>query len=242
MDKVNKTENEGLDVIKLLLAVVKKWAYILVAGILCAVIAFCYSSFYVTPLYRARSTMLIDFRNSVYDNITTEQINIAEKYSTTIAYVMKTSAVLEPIVEELDLNESPSSLASKIHISEITESLLLSITLDYPDGETALKILEKFDDIAPTVINEKITSCRISNMEKPTVSSSPVTPNVKRSAMLGFIFGALAVVITVAVLDIFDNKIKSIDDLSETVDLPILAVIPATGVLKQKGKGAKPYV
>lgn len=237
MDEINMPQNDRIDITKILMAIIKKWFIILIVGVLTAAIGFCYATYFITPLYRAKSTMLIDLRNSVHDNITSEQLNIADRYSSTIAYIMKTSAVMEPIVEKLELKETAASLGSKIKVSVIEESQLLSVSLDYYDRDLALEILKEFDKCAPEFINQKITSGYIIEIELPTVSSAPVSPDVNRYTMLGFLAGAGIVILIVFIITILNNRIKSIAELQETVDLPILGVIPATQPSKQKGKG-----
>ena len=234
MDEIKIPQNDKIDIVKILMAIVKKWYLILIVGVLSATIGFCYATYFITPLYRARSTMLIDLRNSVHENITSEQLNIADKYSSTIAYIMKTSAVMEPIVEKLGLKESAAALGSKIKVSVIEESQLLSTSIDYYDRDLALKILKEFDNCAPEFINQKITSGYIIEIEQPTVSSAPVSPNVNRYAMTGFLSGAGLVMLIIAVITILDNKVKSISELQETVELPVLSIIPISQV---KGKG-----
>lgn len=228
MEEIKMPQSDKIDIVKLLMAFVKKWFLILIVGLITAAIGFCYATYFITPLYRARSTMLIDLRNSVHENITSEQLSIADKYSSTIAYIMKTSAVMEPIVEKLALNESAASLGSKIKVSVIEESQLLSIYIDYHDRDLALQILKEFDNCAPEFINQRITSGYIIEIEQPTVSSAPVSPNVNRYTMLGFICGAGIVMLIIAIITILDNKVKSISELQETVELPVLSVVPVS--------------
>ena len=88
--------------------------------------------------------------------------------------------------------------------------------------------LKEFDNCAPEFINQRITSGYIIEIEQPTVSSAPVSPNVNRYTMLGFICGAGIVMLIIAIITILDNKVKSISELQETVELPVLSVVPVS--------------
>ena len=237
MDEKNISTVESIDLMQFARALMKKWFLVVCVGVLCAIIGFIYSSFFLTPLYSAKSTMLVDLRNSVHDNLSSEQINIAQKYVDTFAYVMKTNTVLEPIIQELDLNETAASLSSKLQVVPVESTLLLKVSILYYDRETALDIVKAFDKKAPEIINQRITSGYIIEVEKPTVSSSPVSPNVTRYTVLGGIVGVLFMVFATIVMELFDNKVKSPADLQRLVDLPILGVIPTTANAESSGKG-----
>ena len=148
---------------------------------------------------------------------------------------MKTNTVLEPIINELGLKESASSLASKINIYALEDTLLIRVSINHPDPKLAIKIVKAIGQTAPEVINQRITSGYITEIEAPSVTVNPVTPNVTRYTVMGGVVGIFAVVLIIVVISLFNNKIKSVDELQETVNLPLLGVIPS--LQKKNGKG-----
>ena len=237
MENLKTPAVDQIDLMQIVVSILRKWVVIFVTGIIVAAITFSYANFYITPLYRAQSTMLVDLRTSMSENLTSEKINIAEKYSTTIAHIMKMSTVLQPIIDKLGLDESTASLASKIQITEVEESLLLKVTVHYPDQKTALEIIRELDKCAEEVINEEISASNFSEIEAPTVSSAPVSPNVSRYTLLGFVGGIAIAVAVIVVIILLNNRVKSLQELQATVDLPVLGVIPDTQNIQQKSKG-----
>lgn len=233
MEEIKNTNEKTVDIMQLVRAVWTKWYIVVVAGILAAAICFVYSSFFITPLYKANSTMLVDLRNSVHDDLSFEKVNVAEKYVSTLAYVMKTNTVLEPVIEELNLNETVSSLASKITVSTMSETLLIKVSIQHPNPKKAVEIIKAIGKTAPEIINQRITAGYITEIEAPSVSSSPVSPDITKNTLVGGaagVFLAAAVIIALAVLN---NRVMSVADLQNAVDLPLLGVIPA---LKKTGK------
>ena len=173
MEEIKHTNEKTVDIMQLVRAVWAKWYIVVVAGILAAAICFVYSSFFITPLYKANSTMLVDLRNSVHDDLSFEKVNVAEKYVSTLAYVMKTNTVLEPVIEELNLNETVSSLASKITVSTMSDTLLIKVSIQHPNPKKAVEIIKAIGKTAPEIINQRITAGYITEIEAPSVSSSP---------------------------------------------------------------------
>lgn len=228
-----------IDISQLIFAVIRRWLIIVLVGILSGIICFTYSSYFITPVYRATSTMLVDLRNSMHENLTYEKINLSEKYAATIAYIMKTNTVLQPVIDELGLKETPSSLASKIRVTTIEQSMLLKVSVDHHDKNMALKIIKVLDKCAPEVINEKLTSGYIIEIESPMVSSGPISPNISKNTVMGTLIGMFVAVFIIIVIRLFNNRVKSAADLQAVIDVPILGIIPHSvrSRTEQKSKG-----
>ena len=237
MDEIKVSSADSIDLMQLARMLLRKWFVIVFAGILAAVIGFSYSSFFITPMYRANSTMLVDLRNSVHDDLSAEQVNVAQNYVSTFAYIMETNTVLEPVIKELGLNETVSSLASKLQVSEVEDTLLIKISINYPSPSKALAIIKALDKIAPEVINQRITSGYIIEVEAPTVSSSPVTPNITRYTLFGGVVGVIISIAILFVVLLLNNKVRSVAELQSTVDLPLLGVIPTLQNADMNSKG-----
>lgn len=233
MEEIKNTNEKTVDIMQLVRVVWAKWYIVVVAGILAAAICFVYSSFFITPLYKANSTMLVDLRNSVHDDLSFEKVNVAEKYVSTLAYVMKTNTVLEPVIEELNLNETVSSLASKITVSTMSDTLLIKVSIQHPNPKKTVEIIKAIGKTAPEIINQRITAGYITEIEAPSVSSSPVSPDITKNTLVGGAAGAFLAAAVIIALAVLNNRIMSVADLQNAVDLPLLGVIPA---LKKTGK------
>ena len=235
MEEKKVSETKSLDLIKLVRVVLRKWILVALVGLISVIIGFVYSNFFITPLYSSSSIMLVDFRNSVHEDLSSEQINVAEQFVPTVAFIVKTKDVLKTVKEELDLKESTSSLASRIQVQTMDDTFLIRITVRHPDPKAAYAIVKAVSKASTEYINQKITSGYITEIESPLVSSGPVSPNVLRYTLIAGLIGVFVSVLTIVVFSLLDNKVKSIEELQETVDLPILGVVPALS--KNSGKG-----
>lgn len=206
----------------------KRWLLLLVTGIFTATIGFFYSSVFITPQYRASAKMMIDTRNDLSSTITSSQLSVAKQLALTFAEIIKTNAVLNPVIEELGLEETHLSLKGKLSIGVIEDTQILQINLTYPDSKKALEILEKIVEVAPKIINESkdINSGRINLIDIPVSSSSPISPNISRNTVIAFLVGFVGVYFFFLVKRILDNKIRSAEDILTIFDLPVLGVIP----------------
>lgn len=235
MEEKKVSEAKSLDLIKLARVVLRKWILVAVVGLISVIIGFVYSNFFITPLYSSSSIMLVDFRNSIHEDLSSEQINVAEQFVPTVAFIVKTKDVLQTVKEELELKESTSSLASRIQVQTMDDTFLIRITVRHPNPKAAYSIVKAVSKASTEYINQKITSGYITEIESPSVSSKPVSPNVLRYTLIAGLLGVFVSVFAIVIFSLFDNKVKSIEELQETVDLPILGVVPALS--KNSGKG-----
>lgn len=237
METFKDSATEFIDLAKIFRHIVRKWYLIVIAGVLAGIMGFCYANFYITPTYRAKSVMLVELRNSHYDEMDYEQVTVAQKYVATFADIIRTNYVLEDVIQKLNLKESPSSLASKIQVYENEDTFLINVTMTHTDPKKALEILKALDDSVVDKVIEKFGSTYVQEWDAPTmVSNAPVSPNVSRYTVLGGMAGvviALALIILIALLN---NKVKSVSDLQRIVDMPVLGVVPSLQA-SEKNKG-----
>ena len=62
MEEVKMPAAKTVDIMQLARVVLRKWFIVAIAGVVAAVIGFVYSSYFITPLYKASSTMLVVLR------------------------------------------------------------------------------------------------------------------------------------------------------------------------------------
>ena len=57
----------------------------------------------------------------------------------------------------------------------------------------------------------------------------PVSPKKALNTILGFLIGALLMIVIVTVQFIMDDKVKTAEDIRRYADLPTLALVPVNG-------------
>ncbi|MCL2467421.1 MAG: polysaccharide biosynthesis tyrosine autokinase [Micrococcales bacterium] len=154
---------------------------------------------------------------------------------------------LEPVVERLGLTGmTPKRLAKHIHVSAPTGKVLLYVSADAGDPDTAARLanavaeqlaqtIEKLSPEAteggPTVVVQVVNRA-----ERPSYPSAPNTRrNVAGAAFAGLLLGLLAAVLR----DMLDTRLRTQEDLETTVDVPLFGSVvggAATRGGKRKGQ------
>lgn len=229
----NKKTNE-LNLSDLFNIFMAKWTRILIGGVLAAALAFGYTSLFIVPQYRASAQMFVDARSDENSVITSAQLTTAKQLVLTYAEVIETNTILNAVIKDLDLEESYTQLANKVTVQVVQDTQILKISVTDAEPEKALQIVKKIVEVTPVILNQKMSSSKIASIDDPDVTSSPISPNVTRNTILGFIVGLVLVYAYYLIRKLLDNKFKSAEDVQNILDLPALGVIPVVENISSK--------
>lgn len=255
---MRKEEISLKEICQLLLS--KLWLIVIVA-VIGGAAAFGYSKFCMPLKYASHISMYVQSYTS--SNGTSEQnynnINNSKQLINTYIKVLGDDAVLNAVGAEL-INTfdndvladnfsmsgdaiSPSSLNNCINITSFTDTSALNMTATTKNAELSAAICNIMAEVAPQYIEEAVGVGQINTIDTAKVYRSPVSPNMKKNAVLGALIGAILTMAAVLAVDFFDNTIKETDSLNETYNKPIIGEIQQfSAERKSKGDRTENYV
>ncbi len=216
------------------------WALILAVAIACGIVSYAYTSLLVTPIYQATATMLVNSSETSTTNITTTQLDSSTQLVGVYEQIFLSDAVLNPVIENLSLSLTTKQVASMISCSSVNETQVMQVSVKNADPALALEILTELVDVAPPIVMEYLDASTAKLITAPSVSSSPVSPNVTRNVAVAAFAGAVVCFLIVAAQALFSNTVKTESDVSSKLGLPVLGVIPsAEATAKASSRAAK---
>ncbi len=214
--------------IKELLLYLKKYLWIIIlTGILAGTIGFFVTKLFVTPIYEASSTMIVNTRIDQNVAVTNDQITSAENLVDTYAIIIQSGTVLNPVINALNLNESLTALQDQVSVSAVNGTQVMRIAVKDREPQRALNIVSQIVLTAPDIIIDTVEAGSVKTIDKPTVSSSPVSPNKKINALLMAMLGIIVSAGFFILKFMLDNTFKSELDIKKHLDLPVLGIIPS---------------
>ncbi|HWT76052.1 MAG TPA: Wzz/FepE/Etk N-terminal domain-containing protein [Mobilitalea sp.] len=215
----------------------RSWLILLV-GIMAAGAAQYYSMNYITPIYTSSAKLyLISKMDGQSTTLSDLQIGsiLAQDYK----YLVKSRSVAKEVIKRLNLNMSSGQLSSMITVYSPDNTRILVITVTYYDQE---KVKELVDTIAK-VSSEQMVSImgmdEVNLMEEGYVPGGPSSPDVKRNTMIAGFSGILATTVLVTMLFLFNDSIKTAEDIEKHLGLTTLGFIPVETVVKKKKSKSK---
>ena len=202
-------------------------------GLLFAVIGFSITQFLMKPVYEARAKMIVNTRQNQTGVVTNDQINSAKNLVETYAVIIRSRAVLQPIIDDLALSQTYAQLQSQVTVSPVNSTQVMEIKVRDTNPEEATKILDGILSATPDQIIETVEAGSVKTIEGTYLSDGPVSPNKRMNTLIAFVLGIMAAVFVVVVRFLMDNTYKTELDIQNDLGLPVLGVIPS---LETSGK------
>lgn len=224
------------------------WAIIL-AAVIFAGATFGYCKLFITPSYSARASILVTngavttSYEETTDKVSGSDIQASLILANTIVDILNTDNVYKKL--EMNLGESYNFRALKNRTSVARrneDTLFIDVTYSSTDPKEAMRIVNKFVDVACEYIPEFIPSAR-ANVASTATSASKTHPRTMMSTAVAGAIGAVAAYIVVFIVDSLNRAIKGEEDFTNNFDVPLLGSVPdfenaeSSGYRKSRGKG-----
>ena len=147
--------------------------------------------------------------------------------------------VLQGVVDHMKLDMTYRELEKKLTIDNPNNTRILTLTIKDPNPYLAKSIVDEVANTASDYIGEIMEMVPPKLIEDGEVASEKASPNVLKNTIIGGILGLLLVCGFIVVRVILNDTVKSEEDVSKYLDLPVLAVIPKKdgNEYRKKGQG-----
>jgi len=72
----------------------------------------------------------------------------------------------------------------------------------------------------------------VTTLEEARPATSPSSPNIRRNTMVGFLAGAVVMVVTVLLVELLDTRVKRPEDIEDVMQIALLGIVPNLDKLK----------
>ncbi|CEK39119.1 MAG: YveK family protein [Paraclostridium sordellii] len=219
--------------------IIKKRVWIIALITVLAMITSGIISFFVlSPVYEANTTLIVNTEQNKSTNnmITGDQLNVTQKLTLTYGEIIKSRAVLDSVIEKLDLNMDYSELEKIITISPVKDTQIISVTVQNTNPKLAKDIANTIPKVFTKEVKRITKANSVEVIDKAITPENPVKPNKTINIAISIVLGIMVGIFIVFVLEYMDNKIKTPQDIEKYIDLPILGVIPNENMSKKGGR------
>jgi len=140
--------------------------------------------------------------------------------------------VLSTVISELKLSGTTADLAGKVAVSVPTDTRIVSITVTNGDPNQASRIANTLREVAAEKIIAVTKVSDVTTLEEAEAPKSPSSPNIRRNVMIGFVGGAVAMVVLVLIVEVLDDRVKKPEDIEEVMGMSLLGIVPDMRKLK----------
>lgn len=223
---MDNKENEVIDLTEILSAVRQHLLELIFVTLVAALVGFTASKFLMNPKYDSSALMIVNTRQDVNANVTSDQINSATKLVSTYSIIIKSDTVLQQVIDNLGLNLTYAKLNKRVTVAAVDDTQVMKITVQSDSPEWARQVCEQIITVAPDVIKEAVEAGSVKVISNPSLATEPVSPNIMKNTMLAAAVGFVLVISIIVLQVLLDNKINTEEDVTKYLDMTVLGVIP----------------
>ncbi|PAW30070.1 capsular biosynthesis protein [Peribacillus simplex] len=204
----------------------KRWKLIMLLTLIAALISGAISYFLLTPVYQSSTQILVNQKQSE-NQLDSIQIKSNIDMINTYSVIIKSPAILEKVIDELELDQSVDQLSQKITINSQENSQVFSLTVQDSNPTKAVEIANTVSSIFQKEIKDIMNVDNVSILAKAEVKENPtpVKPSPLLNIAIAMVIGLMAGIGLAFLLEYMDNTIKDEKDIETLLDLPLLGSI-----------------
>ena len=244
MDRANreKRDNDGdeieIDLRALLYMLWSRLWLILSLGIMGACLAAVISQNILVPQYSA-STQIYILNKQDQSAVTYNDLQSGAQLTKDYMQLIKSRTVLKQAIADLNLELTPEQLASKIDVSAVSETRIITITLTDADPYKAAEMANRIREISSKQIQEVMDIEAVSLVDAADIPSSPTSPDFRKNILLGGLAMSAITIFCLILVFLLNDKIKTSEDVGEKLSLNVLGSIPQFNRKNRKKKKPK---
>lgn len=211
--------------------------------VFCTVAAGIVATYVATPrttTYDAQSTVVVGPRqfdtNPNSGALSLDRAAGIERLTFTYAIMTKSLSVVRDAVEKAGVQRSPTAVLERTTAVAVPNTQLLRISVADSDPAVAQTLANSMADafvsrVTSFSANEPakvgtLPEIPVYVFERATLPTTPRPSQLTSNVMIGGLFGFLAAVGLIALLEYLDITIKSVEDAERSLGLPVLGGIP----------------
>lgn len=213
-----------IDLKEVFFEVLSSWKVIFLTAILTGAIAFCVSTFIMTPQYESTSALYVLTKSTSITSLA--DLQTGTSLTSDYIVVVKCRPVLEQVIDNLDLTMTYKELEKKVSVENPSDSRILYISVKDADPAVAKKIADEMAEVASAYIAEKMAQDPPRTIQNGYADGEPVSPNVMKNTVIAAAAGMFLAIVMVILSYIMNDSIMTPEDLEKKVGLHVLGSLP----------------
>lgn len=218
----------------------KRWLVLILAAVIGGAAMLFYTVVCVDPVYESTSMLYVSNKQDGNPgSVTSADLTVARNLISTYTVILKSSPVLEKVIENTGLDYSEAQLNSMISASSVNNTEIFRVTVSCTNPEHARMIAEALATYGAPQIVEIVSAGSAKIVEHAKLPENAASPNPMRNALLGAVVCFLLAAVVVVLFEIFDVRLKDVPAAAKELDIPLLGTVEDYSDSLNAGKGGR---
>lgn len=168
----------------------------------------------------------------LYQTETRIIIGSDSEYMKTLMVMIKDPIVMEEVKKNLELSRSSETIANQVEVARIDESQVIKITVIDTEPEMAAAIANATAVAFKDKVVDILEFNEVQLLSHAKENNYPINESQNRTIIIAFVFGLIAGIGLVFVLDSLDETIKNDREIEAILGVPVLGTVTKIKVKK----------
>lgn len=212
-----------IDLSNFFAALKKNIKLLIILPLLFLVIGLLISFFLIQPRYAATSQVLVS-QNETNNEIMAQQVQSNIQLVKTYSEIIKSPRILDKVSKELNGKYSEKELFNMLTVNNQAESQIMNITIESKSKKDASKIANTVSKVFSKDASKIMNIDNVSTLSKAE-NAKKVAPKPIINGLVGLLLGLIVALIIITMKELLDKRIKTENDVQESLGLPVLGSI-----------------
>lgn len=214
-----------VDVINMMLTF---WWFIVIFAIFVGGATYTYFKVSSIPEYKSTARIYVNTEGQqTSTDVNASAIAGAANLLPTYIDVLQSKQFLNKVSDDLDNRYSITDIKGMLSLEGVTDTNIISISVKNADAHVSYLVCSSIVNNAPTEISRVFGGGSTKLTEYPEEATSPEEMHTMRNATIGLVIGAVVAMLIIFLVNLFDTRVKSKDELIAKYNLPIIGEIPS---------------
>ena len=220
---------EEISLKELLLILRKRIRLIAILTILSVVTSGIVSFFILDKEYQTFTTLMVgkprDYRS--YNNqLDYNDILLNQKLVSTYGELVKTRAVADEVIRNLNLDISYEAFREKVNVNLVQDTEIIRLEVVDTNPALAAEIANETAQVFMESVKDIMKVENIQVIDEARVPDKPIKPRPMLNMAIAGVLGLMIGVFITFLLEFLDSTIKTPDDVERHLELPVIGTIP----------------
>ena len=212
---------------------------ILIITTIAIIIGGAYNLFLTEVEYKTNTTLLVKNNYSDSSKISSDDINVSQRLAITYGEIIKSRTVIDQVINELGLNISYEQLIPSISVNIINNTQIINISVSYDDSKKSYEIANKLNEVFLSKTRFLDDKENIQILDSPVIPQNSSKPSIIITIFMATVLGLILSLFIIFIIEYFNDKITTTEDVEKYIKLPLLGVIPCSNDKKSENDRLK---
>lgn len=237
--EIQYNEELEIDPQRLLSALLDKSLLIGIVAVVCAIVIFLGTFFFITPQYQSAAMFYVNNNSLSLGeaslSISSADISASRGLVKSYIVILNTRETLNDVIDYSGVDRTYSQLKDMITAESVDSTEIFQVVVTSPDPQEAEKIASAIAYILPKRISSIIEGTSAKIVDSAVVASKPSSPSYTKNCIAGFAIGLVLAVAWVVMRTLMDITIRTEEDITQNCKNPVLASVPDMEVHSKGG-------